>query len=139
MTSVGDVLAVLGLFERIAVELRSYKGAPAHFQNLGVELELVQSTIRQVLSLEPKDGADRDTLERIRAIALHCQPALQAFAAKMRTKESALGVLRNTKSLSSIGKRLHWSMIEAKDIHELRQTVLAEMGAITLSLSASQL
>jgi hypothetical protein len=71
---------------------------------------------------------------------LHCQPALQAFSQKMRTKESSLGALRNTKSLgSSIGKRLHWSMIEAKDVHDLRQTVLAEMGAITMLMSASQL
>ncbi|KAL2212691.1 hypothetical protein CC79DRAFT_1393889 [Sarocladium strictum] len=140
MTSVGDVLAILGLFERIAIELRNYKHAPAHFQNLGVELNLVQSTIRQILALELKDGVDRDTLQQIRAIALHCQPALQAFSEKMRTKESSLGALRSTKSLgSSIGKRLHWSMIEAKDVHELRQTVLAEMGAITILMSASQL
>ena len=120
MTSVGDVLAVLGLFERIAVELRSYKCAPAHFQNLSVELDLIQGTIRQVLSLNPQDGVGRDTLERIRAIALHCQLTLQAFSEKMRAKESSLGGLRHNGSLSSIGKRLHWSMIETKDINDLR-------------------
>ncbi|KAJ1328103.1 hypothetical protein MN608_07439 [Microdochium nivale] len=118
--AVGDVIAVLGLFERVAVELRNYKGAPAHFQQLGAEIDLLRSTLRQVLALDPQDEAERRTIERVRAIAMHCMEPLQKMADKMQTKESSLGQFRTSKSLGHIGMRLHWSMVAQSDVDELR-------------------
>jgi hypothetical protein len=80
---VGDALAVLGLFERIAIELRNYKSAPAHFQQLGAELDLLQSAIRHVLRVVPHTLHDRQTIERVRAIVMHCLPAVQTLMDKM--------------------------------------------------------
>ncbi|KAK7926855.1 hypothetical protein PG985_003853 [Apiospora marii] len=137
--AVGDVIAVLGLFERIAIELRNYKDAPAHFQNLSLELDLIRNTLQQVIRQEPENEAERETLEQIRAIILHCQQPLQTWAAKMRSKEASLGHFRSTKSLSSIGTRIHWSMIAKNDIDELRKTILSEMGAIMLLMGVRQM
>ncbi|KAI1299458.1 hypothetical protein F5Y03DRAFT_250448 [Xylaria venustula] len=137
--AVGDVLAVLGLFERVAIELRNYKNAPAHFQQLGVELELFHTTLKHVLCLSPEDAAEAKTLEQIRAIVMHCLPPIQALINKMRSKQSALGHYRSTRSLSNIGTRLHWSMIAQKDVEDLRTTILSEMVAINMLLSAQQL
>ncbi|KAJ3577689.1 hypothetical protein NPX13_g2881 [Xylaria arbuscula] len=137
--AIGDVIAVLGLFERVAIELRSYKNAPAHFQQLGVELELLHSTLRHVLCLSPEDVAEAKTLEQIRAIVMHCLPPIQALINRMRSKESTLGHYRSTRSLSNIGSRLHWSMVAQKDVEGLRTTLLSEMVAINMLLSAQQL
>jgi hypothetical protein len=135
---VGDVIAVLGLCERIAIELRNYKDAPMQFQQLLVELDFLRGTLKRVLSLEPKCSAERETLEQIRAIVLYCAKPLQSMADKMRTKESSLGHFKSTRSLSSIGTRLHWSMVGLSDVQELRQTVVSQMAAINVLMSVQQ-
>ncbi|KAF5585822.1 hypothetical protein FPANT_7376 [Fusarium pseudoanthophilum] len=135
---VGDVIAVLGLFERIAVELRNYKDAPLHFQQLRAELDLMRGTLKRVLSLEPESEAERETLEQIRAIVIYCARPLQSMADKMRSKESSLGHFKTTRSLRSIGTRLHWSMIGLDDVQELRKTVMSQMAAINVLLSVQQ-
>ncbi|EWZ30262.1 hypothetical protein FOZG_16427 [Fusarium oxysporum Fo47] len=137
--AVGDVIAILGLFERIAIELRNYKDAPMHFQRLCAELDLVRSTLKHVLILEPESPAERQTLEKVRAIIMHCRQPLQSMAEKMRAKESSLGHFKTTRSLSSIGTRLHWSMIAQGDVEELRKTIMSQMAAINILLSVQQI
>lgn len=136
---VGDFIAVLGVFERVAIELRNYHDAPARFQHLSLELDLLVKTVHNVLILEPHNESERQTLDRVRAIVMHCLQPLQAMVDKMRSKESSLGHFRTTRSLSNIGTRLHWSMIAQKDIDELRKIILAEMVAINMLLSAQHL
>ncbi|KLO83773.1 uncharacterized protein LW93_557 [Fusarium fujikuroi] len=135
---VGDVIAVLGLFERIAIELRNYKDAPLQFQQLRAELDLLRGTLKRVLYLKPEGDAERETLEQIRAIAIYCVQPLQSMADKMRSKESSLGHFRTTRSLVSIGTRLHWSMIDQTDVEGLRKVLLSQMTAINTLLSIQQ-
>ncbi|KAK0766523.1 hypothetical protein N5P37_000248 [Trichoderma harzianum] len=137
--AVNDIIAVLGLFERIAIELRNFKNAPAHFQQLGAEVDLLQNAMRHALRLIPQNDAHRDTLERVRAIVMHCLTPLQALVHKMRTKESSLGHFRTSKSLSHIGTRIHWSMIAKQDIDEVRITITSETVAINMLLIAQSL
>ncbi|KAF5558992.1 general transcriptional corepressor ssn6 [Fusarium mexicanum] len=137
--AVGDVIAILGLFERIAIELRNYKGAPMHFQRLYVELDLMHSTLKHVMMLEPESPTDHQTMEKVRAIIMHCKQPLQSMTEKMRAKESSLGHFKTTRSLSSIGTRLHWSMIAQGDVEELRKAILSQMAAINILLSVQQM
>ncbi|KAF5588330.1 general transcriptional corepressor ssn6 [Fusarium subglutinans] len=137
--AVGDVIAILGLFERIAIELRNYKGAPMHFQRLYVELDLMHSTLKHVMMLEPESPTEHQTMEKVRAIIMHCKQPLQSMAEKMRAKESSLGHFKTTRSLSSIGTRLHWSMIAQGDVEDLRKTILSQMAAINILLSVQQM
>ena len=139
MTSVGDVIAILGLFERVATELRNYKDAPVHFQHLGAELDLLRSTLRHALQLRPEDDHERETLRKVGAIATHCLHPLQAMADKMRAREGSLGHFRTAGTLANVGTRVHWSLIGRKDVDELRKVVLAEMVAINMLLSVQQL
>ncbi|KAM0387224.1 hypothetical protein ACHAQC_010874 [Fusarium culmorum] len=132
--AVGDVIAVLGLFERIAIELRNYKDAP-----LRAELDLVHSTLKHVLSLEPDSEDEIQTLEQIRAIVMHCSQPLQVMVNKMRSKESSLGHFRSTRSLGGIGERLHWSMIAQGDVDSVRKTIMSQMAAINILMSVQQL
>ncbi len=136
--AVGDFLAVLGLFERVAIELKGYRNAPSHFQQLSVELDLLRSTFTHVLQAETDQGTDKQIMERIRAIAIHCQGPLQAFIDKMKSKDRALGHYR-TSRLNDVGIRLKWSMVTQKDVDELRKVILSEMVAINMLLSVQQL
>ncbi|KAJ8125192.1 hypothetical protein O1611_g8448 [Lasiodiplodia mahajangana] len=137
--AIGDVIAVLGLFERVAIELRNYKDAPARFQQLSVKLDLLRNTLQHVLQLGPETSDERQTLEKIRAIVIHCLQPLQALDAKMQAKQGSLGHFRTTGTLRVIGSRLHWSMIAQKDVDELRKTVLSEMAAINILLSVQHM
>ncbi|KAI7762228.1 hypothetical protein LZL87_006623 [Fusarium oxysporum] len=132
---VGDVIAVFGHFERISIELRNYKDIPVQFQQLRAEIDLLRGTLKRVLSLEPECDAERETLEQIRAIVIYCAQPLQSMADKMRTKETSLGHFKTTRSLSSIGTRLHWSMVGLSDVEELRKTVMSQMAAINVLLN----
>ena len=129
--AVGDVVAVLGLLERIAVEIRNYQDAPHHFQQLRAELDMHRTTIQAVLGMEPESAESFVIIQRMRAIAFHCRLPLQQFIDRLHGKERALGHFR-TRSLVSIGTRLHWSMVARKDVDELRNTLLSGMLAISV-------
>ncbi|KAK3384053.1 hypothetical protein B0T24DRAFT_688964 [Lasiosphaeria ovina] len=125
---VGDIVAILSLLERIATEIRSYHGAPRHFQQLLAELEMHSRTIQTLLSIEPTHAADHEIVDRLRAISLHCSQSLQNFLAKMHGLEKDLGPFRvTTPTLQSIGARLTWSMVGKKDVDELRKILQSKM------------
>jgi hypothetical protein len=136
---IGDILATLHLFKTIAVEIKNYRDAPANFQQLQVELELLQNTLSQVLHAEPSHGEERELIDRVRAIALHCHGPLQVFLDKMRPKAGTLGHFGKTTTIGNVGLRLHWSMVTQKDVEGLRKIVLSEMVAITVLLSMRQM
>ena len=136
---IGDVLAILNLFERVAHEVRNYRDAPRHFQHLAFELQQLQKTIQQLLQVEPDSHEEQERLEHIRAIALYCLHPLQAFMDKMRPSEKALGHVRSVGTLSSIGKRLHWSLVTKGDVEELRATLLSQMIAINTLMGMEQM
>lgn len=139
MSSVGDVIAIVNLFERVILELRNYRDAPPHFQQLSVELDLLISTLRHASQLRPSNEDERKTLDKVSAIVRACLIPLQDLVDKMRAKEGSLGHFRTTRSLANIGTRLHWSLMSRKDIDGLRMTILSEMLAITMLLSTQQL
>ena len=136
---IGDAIAVVGLLERLAEEVRSYRDAPGHFQNLGIELLLLRRALQRLLEVQPADDNEHDLLQQIRAIAMHCRQPLLTFIDKMRPKEASLGPVRSTGTLSTIAKRLHWSLISKKDVGELRQVVASEIAAINMLLAIQQL
>ena len=137
--AIGDIVALLSLFERVAIEVRNYQNAPRHFQQLAAELKLLQTTLHRLLQIEPSDEEEKQQLECTRAVAIHCSLPLQAFVAKMRPKEPILGHRRSAGTLSTIGTRLHWSLVTRRDVEELRSVVLAGMTAINISLGMQQL
>lgn len=69
---VGNTIALLELLERIGREIRSYRAAPRHFQELQAALDLIKLPLSHVLPLTPDNGEQSKELEQIRAIALHC-------------------------------------------------------------------
>ena len=137
--TIGDAIAVINLLERAVVEIRNYRNAPRHFQQLATELHLLQSTLQRLLQIKPYDDEEHAHLEHIRAIAIHCSQPLQAFMAKMRSSEKSLGHVRSAGTLSTFGTRLHWSLITRQDVEEVRKVVLTEMTAINMLLGMQQL
>lgn len=137
--AVGDFIAILNLFERVALEVRSYRSAPEHFQQLGAELHLLQRALRILLQVEPSDQDEAHELEQIRAIAIHCHQPIQAFINKMRPSDKSLGHVRSSTTLSTIGHRLHWSLITRKDVDHLRKIIMPELIAINMLLGMQQL
>ena len=137
--AVGDVIAILQLFERVALEVRNYRNAPQHFQQLGVELQLLQGTLRRLLQVEATCEDEKQQLEHIRAIVIHCHQPIQAFINKMRGSENSLGHVRPSTTLSTIGRRLRWSLITKNDVDDLRKVVMSEMIAINMLLGLQQL
>lgn len=136
---VGDVIAVLGLFERIAREIEQYHAAPRHFQQLQVELGLMKSTLSHVLQIQPQSPDERASIEQIRAVALHCQQPLLDFIEKMRQREPNLGNFRTAGTLAAVRTRLHWSLVSRADVEGLRRVLLSEMLALNVLLATHQL
>ena len=138
---VGDIIAVVNLLERVTNEIRNYRDAPIHVQQLGSEMHLLHRALQRLLMIEPQDKEDTEWLEHIRAIAIHCQQPLLSFIEKMRLKESSFGLgnRRTTTALSTIGYRLHWSLITRKDMDELRKVIMAGIAAINMMLGMQQL
>lgn len=136
---VGDVIAVVGLIERIAREIQQYHGAPRHFQTLQVELGFMKTTLSRVLQIQPQSPGETASIEQMRAIALHCQQPLLDFIEKMRRREPGLSHFRTTGTLAAVGTRLHWSLVSRADVEELRRFLLSEMLALNVLLGTHQL
>ena len=136
---IGDAVAILDLLKRVAEIVHSYRDAPQHFQNLGVELQLLHRALQRLFEVQPCCEDERQQLEQIRAIAMHCQQPLLAFIDKMRPSETSLGPMRSLGALSTIRKRVHWSLVTRKDVNELRQVLISEMAAINMLLAVQQL
>jgi hypothetical protein len=88
-------------------------------------------------------------LQRIRAISIQCLGPLRAFEEKMRKFDSVLGVdnwkggsgdIKSSaqRKLESFRKRLHWSMIEKREVDELRAILASEILAINTLLGTQQ-
>ena len=136
---IGDVLATLHTVKRIVEEVQSFRDAPHHFQHLSIELKMLQNTLESVLHIQTIDPSELETLDRIRLIAIHCRQPLLVFINKMRLNDVALGHFRTSATISSIGRRLHWSMISKRDVGELRKVAVSQMVAINVLLGLQQL
>lgn len=123
--SVGDVIALMGLVERVVTELRNYRDAPAHFQQASAELHFFQAILSRLRKMEIDDDEDQELLGLIRANAIRCQQPIAKFLEKMKPKESLLGSGSGGKKLSftAVKDRLHWSMIARGDLEDLREVV----------------
>lgn len=137
--SVGDIIAVLGLVERVAREIEQYRAAPRHFQQLQVGLGHMKSTLSKVLKIQPQSPDETASIEQIRAIALHCQQPLLDFIEKMRRREPSLGNFRTAGTLAAVRTRLHWSLVSHTDVEGLRQVLSSEMLALNVLLATHQL
>ena len=86
-----------------------YRDAPRYFQQLGAELQLLRTTLQRLLHVPSGDGNgdEKEQLEHIRAIALHCHQSLLAFINNMRLRDTSLDSIRSTSTLISIERRLH--------------------------------
>lgn len=136
---VGDVFATIHAIKRIVEEIQNYRDAPRHFQQLSAELRLLQATLQSVLDIQTVDHVELENLDRIRLIAIHCQQPLQAFIQKMKLREPSLGHFRTSGTIRTVGRRLHWSLIDKKDVEGLRKVVVSEMVAINILLGVQQL
>jgi hypothetical protein len=143
------VIAFAGLIERIIVEVKSYQSAPEHFQRLALELSFLSQVCIQIHQLEPTSSGEMAHLQRIRAISIKCLGPLRAFEEKMRKFDSVLsadnwkggsGDIKSSaqRKLESFRKRLHWSMIEKREVDELRAILASEILAINTLLGTQQ-
>ena len=57
----------------------------------------------------------------------------------MVSSESSLGPARLAGTLSTIGRRLHWSLLTKNDVNGLRKVILAELAAVNVLLGIQQL
>lgn len=139
--AISDFVAVLNTVERLAGEVRNYRDAPMHFQELASELHLFKRALTRLLEVQPDGEGEREQLEHLRAMAMHCQRPLLIFIEKMRLKESSIGLShqRRITTLSTISSRLHWSLITRKDVEELRKVIMAGMTMINMILGMQQL
>ncbi|ENH64915.1 hypothetical protein FOC1_g10005684 [Fusarium oxysporum f. sp. cubense race 1] len=62
--SIGDLIAIAGLIERIVVEMKSYKEAPHHFQRLAIELDFLSKVCHQAFHLIPSRVGEQARLIR---------------------------------------------------------------------------
>jgi hypothetical protein len=130
--SVGDFITFVNLVERVSAEVKAYKDAPRHFQHLSFELYALHETLLHVLRLEAFDVHDTNSLEKIKAVALHCQQPIQAFRDRMYGFEQSLGYYRTASMPLAFRRRLHWSLIKKSDADELREHVVSQMIAINI-------
>lgn len=139
------MIAGVNLANRIISEVNSCRSAPHHFQRLSIELGFISKLCTQILSLEPSIPSEAIQLHHIRAIIMQCLGPIQDFEQKMSRYDGTLGVdaWKNENKgicerLKEYKTKLHWSMIERKEVDELRAILASEILVVNTLLSVQE-
>jgi len=139
------MIAIVNSTNRIIYEVNSYRSDPHHFQRLSIELGFISKVCTQILSLEPSLPSETIQLQRIRAIVMQCLGPIQDFEKKMRRYDRSLATDAWKNENKGVGervkeykRRLHWSMIERKEVDELRAILASEILAVNTLLSVQE-
>ena len=158
--SAGDCVAVVKLTGKVVSELKevglpksdlpqptrvtannnSQSGeAPVKYQNLLVQLELLQRALSKLNDIKPAAN-DLKHLEAIRAGSEACRRPLETFLERVSKFDKALGSWdAKEKRFRGVGKRIQYSVAFEKEVKELRTTLAGHLSTITMLLAAQSL
>jgi len=130
----GDILAISKLVFKIGLELKKNPESAPDYQQLLIELESLDRTLKQLQCIKPAQH-ELIRLEGIRALAFTCQRPLEEFLAKIEKFEEHLGSWHaKGNRFSGFGRRLQWSIKYKEDAKELRAKLAPNVATITVLL-----
>lgn len=123
------------LIGHIVVELSKHGRSSSEYQELLLELDLLDRALKQVQSLVPAAHDDVRRLASIRALATTCKLPLAAFLNKIEKFDNKLGTWTAGKNrFAGFPRRMQWSLMFQQDVKDLRAKLAAHVQTITLLL-----
>jgi hypothetical protein len=113
--------------------LNDIKGASNEYQLVVIELEALESVLRQLEALEPNE-ANIGHINAVRAMALICRLPLQDFINKLTRFEKSMspGISRN--ALYTFSRKAQWAVVMPDEVTNFRVTIAAKVASIHLLL-----
>ena len=136
LKEVGSLKADLEFWSLIGIDNDTQSGeAPAKYQNLIVDLELLKTALSRLYDVEPGQHGLKH-LESIRAAATACQRTLEAFLDRISKFDKTLGSWdAKEKRFRGIGRRIQFSVAFEKEVKELRTTLAGHVSTIMVLLA----
>lgn len=136
--SVGDILAAVGLLNKIRVALKDAGGASSGYQDEIAFLQSLVVTLRHLdsLHLAPIDPEIAATLQK------HCLQVRKPLDAFLQNAQRRFAVLGNTTpwaDVSSVHYKIRWELSTSKQVKGLREKISGNLDAIQIALSQQTL
>ena len=117
-----------------SANLQQNGDATSKYQDLIIELELLERTLSRLYTLKPAEH-ELVRLEAIRAAASACKRPLESFMKKLEKFEKRLGT-GNEKAnrIKGAGRRIQFNVAFEEDVKEFRSTLASHVSTINTLL-----
>lgn len=137
---VGDFVATVPLIETIISTCRTSSNAAREYQELLRELDGLKRALTEIDNLKVPE-TQQAALDAIRLTALSCQRILEKFLPRIQKYEKRLGEQKSIegKMVTTVKKRLLWSLDGAKDAQKLTNYLAVHVASVNTQLLTLEL
>lgn len=137
--SVGDFIAGINTLHKVVAALRETDGASPDYCYTLLELEVLESLLRKLQSLQLAD-MNPEYVEKLRLVGYQCHIPLSIFLRKIKEFAPELG----TKSISQKGgfrkygkrnvRKVQWGICLKKNVLELKAAIAPQLATVGILL-----
>ncbi|KAK3366776.1 hypothetical protein B0T24DRAFT_633598 [Lasiosphaeria ovina] len=127
--SAGDVVAALGVLNKVRNALKESSGASSDYQGEVQCLRTLSLTIQNIDKL-PLDSLNPELSRNVQEYCKQLKDPLFSFIDRIqKCYETTIGPASTTPRLLSAPKKIHWALSTAKKVRELRDKVAGPLSA----------
>jgi len=133
--SVGDFLACAKLIADLTRVLSASKGASMEYQQLILDLQVVETTLVQIDQMRIASQLNTSALNALSWITQSTASSISDFILRTKKYQESLSAKGSGNKVKDLWKKLGWSMYKPAEIRSLQQRLQLDLGSINCLIS----
>jgi hypothetical protein len=133
--SVGDFLAGAKLIADLTRTLSAGKGASMEYQQLILDLQVVETTLVQIDQMRLASQLNTSALNALSWITQSTATAIADFMLRTKKYQESLSAKGSGNKVKDLWKKVGWSMYKPAEIRSLQQRLQLDLGSINCLIS----
>lgn len=135
--SVGDFLAGAKLIADLTRALSASKGASMEYQQLILDLQVVETTLVQIDQMRLASQLNTSALNALCWIAQSTATSIADFMQRTKKYQESLSAKGSGNKVKDLWKKVGWTMYKPAEIRSLQQRLQLDLGSINCLISLS--
>jgi hypothetical protein len=133
--SVGDFIAVTTLIADLTRALSASKGASAEYQQLILDLQVVEITLVQIDQMRLASQLNTSALNALSWIAKSTATSIADFMERTKKYQDSLSAKGSGNKIKDLWMKVGWTMYKPAEIRSLQQRLQLDLGSINCLIS----
>jgi hypothetical protein len=133
--SVGDFLAGAKLIADLMRVLSASKGASMEYQQLILDLQLVETTLIQIYQMCIASQLNTSAMNALACIVQSTKASITDFTLRTRKYRESLSATGSGNKVKDLWLKIGWSMYRPAEIRSLQQRLQLDLGSINCLIS----